>query len=122
MNLMLLSKDRKQYKNSRILIADRVFDGFNLHENAAVIYKNNRVIEVGPHDQLSKKCKKRKRFELGDATIFPGFIESHAHTSFRNVSNETIFGSLNLTLILIHIFLEVFLHLYFVFLFYELHF
>lgn len=65
------SNDRKQYKNCQMLIADRVFDGFNLHENAAVIYKNNRVIEVGPHDQLSKKCKKQKRLDLGDATIFP---------------------------------------------------
>lgn len=84
------SNDRKQYKNCQMLIADRVFDGFNLHENAAVIYKNNRVIEIGPRSQLSKKCKKRKQLDLGDATIFPGFIESHAHTSFQNVSNETL--------------------------------
>lgn len=84
------SNDRKQYKNCRMIIADRVFDGFNLHENAAVIYKNNRVLEVGPHDRLSNKCEKRKQFDLGDATIFPGFIESHAHISYQDISSETV--------------------------------
>lgn len=75
-------------KNCRVLIADRVFDGFNLHENTAVLFKNKRIVEVGTPDELSRRCT--KKLDLGDATILPGFIESHAHISFQNISGETV--------------------------------
>ncbi|GJL76221.1 amidohydrolase family protein [Nitrosomonas sp.] len=94
LNLLILkdaragSDIRKFSKNCKVLIADRVFDGFNLHENTAVLFKNNQIVEVGANDQLSKKCK--NKLDLGDSTILPGFIESHAHISVQNISSETV--------------------------------
>ncbi|PTN13222.1 hypothetical protein [Nitrosomonas aestuarii] len=32
----------------------------------------------------------QKKLDLGDATILPGFIESHAHISVQNISSETV--------------------------------
>ncbi|SFK57586.1 hypothetical protein SAMN05216302_1009105 [Nitrosomonas aestuarii] len=32
----------------------------------------------------------QKKIDLGDATILPGFIESHAHISVQNISSETV--------------------------------
>lgn len=75
-------------KHCRVLIADRVFDGFNLHENAAVLLKGNKIIQVGEQNQFNGICD--NMMDLGDATILPGFIESHAHLTFQNVSSEIV--------------------------------
>lgn len=75
-------------KNCYLFAADRVFDGFDLHHNAAVLINRNRVIQVGEYGQLAGQCK--KEIDLGDATILPGFIESHAHVSFQNVPRDTV--------------------------------
>lgn len=82
------SNKNKHSKNCQVLIADRVFDGFNLHENAAVLIGGNQIVLVEALDQLDTKC--RNKIDLGDATILPGFVESHAHVSFQNVSSETV--------------------------------
>ena len=67
----------------QLLTADRIFDGENLLENAAVFIKKEKVVQVGLQKDIKKpNCKKIK---LGDATILPGFIESHAHITFQNV-------------------------------------
>lgn len=81
-------QEQKHSGNCHMLIADRVFDGFNLHENAAVIFDGNQIIEVGAPDELDRECK--TKHELGDATILPGFVESHAHISFQKISPETV--------------------------------
>jgi imidazolonepropionase-like amidohydrolase len=75
-------------KNCYLFVADRVFDGFDLHHNAAVLINRNRVIQIGEYEQLAGQCK--KEIDLGDATILPGFIESHAHVSFQNVPRDTV--------------------------------
>ncbi len=38
--------------------------------------------------QLSTACP--NRFDLGDATILPGFIESHAHITFQNIGKNKV--------------------------------
>lgn len=75
-------------KNCYLFVADRVFDGFDLHHNAAVLTNRNRVVQVGEYEQLAGQCK--KEIDLGDATILPGFIESHAHISIQNVRPDTL--------------------------------
>ena len=75
-------------KNCRVLVADRVFDGFNLLENAAVLFKGNKIIQVGEQNQFKGICD--NTMDLGDATILPGFIESHAHLTFQNIPNEIV--------------------------------
>ena len=72
----------------QLLTADRIFDGENLLEAAAVFIKKEKVVQVGLQKDIKKpNCKKIK---LGDATILPGFIESHAHITFQNVLKNKV--------------------------------
>lgn len=79
---------RSQNQQCYVLAADRVFDGFNLLENAAVLIKNNKVTQTGDAILLGKQCS--RTIDLGDATILPGFIESHAHVAFQNIPTEIV--------------------------------
>ena len=74
--------------NCHVLVADRVFDGFNLLDNAAVLFKGNKIVQVGDQDQLSGIC--HRTIDLGDATILPGFIESHSHLAIQNIPHEKV--------------------------------
>ncbi len=72
----------------QILTANRLFDGVDLHLDWAVLIKKEKIFAVGPQAQIKKAyCKKTK---LGDATILPGFIESHAHITFQDVRKDTV--------------------------------
>lgn len=72
-----------------VLSAARVFDGLNFpQDNMAVLIQGNKVTRVGLPDDLGALCA--HRYDLGDATILPGFIESHAHVTFQNVRKDTI--------------------------------
>ncbi|MBY0474886.1 MAG: amidohydrolase family protein [Nitrosomonas sp.] len=71
-----------------VLSADRVFDGFDLHENAAVLIKGNKIVQVGDPNQLNGLCS--RKMKLGDATILPGFIESHAHITFQKIPSDKV--------------------------------
>jgi imidazolonepropionase-like amidohydrolase len=73
----------------QIMAADRLFDGTNLSEvPMAVLIEGNKVTQVGSPEALSGLCE--NRINLGDATILPGFIESHAHITFQNVRKDTV--------------------------------
>jgi len=73
----------------QILTADRLFDGVNYSQaDMAVLIEGNKVKKVGSSDQLRGQC--RNRINLGDATILPGFIESHAHITFQNVRKDMV--------------------------------
>ncbi len=74
--------------NCQLLTADRVFDGSNLLSNSAVLIKKDKIAKVGTQASLKKSCS--KKINLGNATILPGFIESHAHVSYQNVDHDTI--------------------------------
>lgn len=82
------STKTKKPPRCRIYTADRVFDGFELLSDAAVLVKKDKIAEVGTFDELKKQCSKRKH--LGDATLMPGFIESHAHLTFQNVNSDIV--------------------------------
>ncbi len=71
-----------------VLLADRIFDGFNLLENSAVLVRGSKIAQVGEEAQLNKQCG--RIIDLGDATILPGFIESHSHLTFQNIPHETV--------------------------------
>ncbi len=72
----------------QIVTADRLFDGTNLRDKMAVLIEGNKVTQVGSPEELSGRCG--NRINLGDATILPGFIESHAHITFQNVRKDTV--------------------------------
>ena len=73
----------------RVLIANQLFDGVNFPQaNMAVLIEGGKVKQVGTPDQLRRLC--RNKINLGDATILPGFIESHAHITFQNVRKDNV--------------------------------
>ncbi len=78
----------KKAKRCRVLKAARVFDGYMLHQDAAVKIIRDKVQQVGAAEEFKGQCSREK--DLGDATILPGFIESHAHISFQNVSKDVV--------------------------------
>lgn len=73
----------------RLLTAARVFDGVNFPQtNMSVLVVGNKVSQVGTFAALKNRCS--TRINLGDATILPGFIESHAHITFQNVNKKNV--------------------------------
>ena len=73
----------------RVLIANQLFDGVNEPEaNKGVLIQNGKIKQVGTSEQLLALCA--NKIDLGDATIMPGFIESHAHITFQNVRKDTV--------------------------------
>jgi hypothetical protein len=72
----------------RLVTADRLFDGFELHQGWGVLLKKEKVAQIGPIAEIKKRCARKEK--LGDATILPGFIESHAHITFQKVPKITV--------------------------------
>lgn len=76
----------------KIYTASRVFDGNTLHATpdvlTSVVTDGERIYEVVPASEVTINCD--EEYNLGDATIMPGFIESHAHISFQNVPTDIV--------------------------------
>jgi len=73
----------------QIIAATRLFDGINSpQDNMAVLVEGNKVKQVGTLTDLSGSCA--NQINLGDATILPGFIESHAHITFQSVDKNAV--------------------------------
>jgi len=75
----------------KIYTASRVFDGTTLYAEEAptsVVVDGERIYMIAPASDITVQCK--KVYDLGDATIMPGFIESHAHMSFQNVPADIV--------------------------------
>jgi imidazolonepropionase-like amidohydrolase len=73
----------------QILTAARLFDGINFpQDNMSVFIEGNTVKQVGSAEALNGLCE--NRIDLGDATILPGFIESHAHITFQGVRKGSV--------------------------------
>lgn len=76
-------------KPCRLLIANRVFDGVNYPQaNMAVLIVGNKIKQIGTPEALRGQCK--EKINLGDATLMPGFIESHAHVTFQSVRKDNV--------------------------------
>ncbi|MDV6343405.1 amidohydrolase family protein [Nitrosomonas sp. Is37] len=68
----------------QILTAARLFDGVNFpQDNISILIEGEKIKQIGSAEQLSGLCE--SRIDLGDAAILPGFIDSHAHITYRNV-------------------------------------
>ncbi len=73
----------------QIIAAARLFDGVNFpQDNMAILIEGDSVKQVGTLIDLSGSCA--NQINLGDATILPGFIESHAHITFQNVDKNAV--------------------------------
>lgn len=73
----------------QILAAARLFDGINFpQDNMAVLIEGDKIKRIGALTELSGSCA--NQINLGDATILPGFIESHAHITFQSVNKNAV--------------------------------
>lgn len=59
------------------LIADRVFDGYEMHKSWIVVVEDDLIIYAGPENEFDISGVKAKYFN--NATLMPGMIEGHAH-------------------------------------------
>jgi imidazolonepropionase-like amidohydrolase len=60
------------------ITAPRLFDGEVIHKDWALIIENNKIINVGPVEQL-KVPEGSVKINYPNATILPGLIEGHSH-------------------------------------------
>ncbi|MBS1952075.1 MAG: amidohydrolase family protein [Bacteroidetes bacterium] len=60
------------------LTADRLFDGETLHTGWAILTNGNKIISVGPVDQI-KIPTGAVKINYHNSTILPGLIEGHSH-------------------------------------------
>lgn len=71
-----------------LIKAARVFDGHNLITNAAVLLHDGKIEKIGPATEW--KTEGVTVLDLGDATLLPGFIELHAHLSYRGIPESIV--------------------------------
>lgn len=70
-----------------LLQPDRVFDGTEIHEDWAVLVKENKIHYVGPVTTIPK-TRIDEVLELKGTTLMPGIIEGHSHVLLHPY-NET---------------------------------
>lgn len=73
---------------SILLRADRVYDGFVFHDSSSVLVVDGKVSRIDTPAAADHDAQ--VILDLGDATLFPGFIELHAHSSFARVPHDTL--------------------------------
>lgn len=72
-----------------LLHAARVFDGERIQTGMSVTLKDGVIVTIQPRAQAIAGDDALV-MDLGDATIFPGFIELHAHLTYQNVPAEIV--------------------------------
>jgi len=65
-------------QNKYYLQADRVFDGEQMHEGWVVSVEGDKIVSVGPSNQVIAP-KDAKVIKLPGTTLLPGLIEGHSH-------------------------------------------
>ncbi|MDT4289815.1 amidohydrolase family protein [Methylomonas sp. MO1] len=71
-----------------LIAAARVFDGYTLRNDAAVLISEGKVARIDDREAFNDSDA--PRLDLGDATLLPGFIELHAHLSYQHVPADTV--------------------------------
>ena len=61
--------------------AARLIDGRSdqPRRGQAVLITGERIQEIGPADDLSRKAAQAEVIDLGDSTLLPGLIDNHTH-------------------------------------------
>jgi len=70
-----------------LLKPDRIFDGYQIKEDWAVLVEGNKILDVGPTSNI-KVPKGSKEIILKNMTLMPGLIEGHSHVLLHPY-NET---------------------------------
>ena len=65
--------------------------------NAAILIKNNKIIEVGTEDSIFLPDEEIKKIDVEGMFILPGFIDTHVHVMSNGFKDEdTIYDPLSL--------------------------
>ncbi|NOQ17341.1 MAG: amidohydrolase family protein [Methyloprofundus sp.] len=74
---------------STLLIhAKYLFDGYKLHSDTSLLISNGKIEKVAPRNEFSSFNS--KTIDLGNSTLLPGFIELHAHLTYRKVPQDIV--------------------------------
>lgn len=65
-------------QNKYLITAERLFDGEQMHEAWSVLVEGNKIVAVGPTNQI-KPNGDFTTISYPNSTISPGFIEGHTH-------------------------------------------
>jgi imidazolonepropionase-like amidohydrolase len=63
--------------SATLLVADRVFDGTDVHDGWGVLVRGERIVAAGPVGALRQTPT--RRISLPGTTLLPGLIEGHSH-------------------------------------------
>ncbi|NOQ36777.1 MAG: amidohydrolase family protein [Methylococcaceae bacterium] len=74
--------------NAILLHAARVFDGNELKTNTSVLISDGKVTKIDARESFNDI--EAKVIDLGDATLLPGFIELHAHLTYKAIPAKTV--------------------------------
>ncbi len=74
--LILICGSLKGISQRTKITADKVFDGLAMREHWGVIVEKNKIVQVGPKDQLGEADQS---FDFPGGTMMPGMIEGHSH-------------------------------------------
>ncbi len=74
---------------SVLIRVDRLYDGYGFQGNSSVLITDGKVSRVDT-PPLDESNHTGQIVDLGDATLFPGFIELHAHSSLKKIPHETL--------------------------------
>jgi len=68
--------DSKPARGDVLLTADRLFDGRRMIDDGAVLITGSKIVAAGTD---LDDAEAKRRIDLGDATLLPGFIDLHVH-------------------------------------------
>ncbi|TAK62939.1 MAG: amidohydrolase [Methylobacter sp.] len=83
-----VTTQHKPDADSILLHAARVFDGNTFKTNTSVLVENGKIARIGSRELFHPGAA--KEIDLGDATLLPGFIELHAHLSYRHIPADIV--------------------------------
>ena len=63
----------------KLYLSDYVFTGNELLQDAAVLVKDNVVLDVGGFKQMRKSYSEAESIDFSGGVLFPGFIDTHTH-------------------------------------------
>lgn len=86
--LTLPSSVAHAQEQALLISAARVFDGYTLRSDAAVLIADGKVVRIDGRETF--KDANLNTLDLGDATLLPGFIELHAHLTYQHVPTDTV--------------------------------
>ncbi len=82
------SASAKEVGNSVLIRTDRLYDGYTFKGSSSVLIVDGEIARIDT--PAITNIQADRIIDLGDATLFPGFIELHAHSTYQKVPHDTL--------------------------------